>query len=142
MDKHRSRPYNPLIANTFFRVGFIEAWGRGIEKIKESCCESGIPLPEYTVKHEDIMVLFKNSDQVGDQVSDQVSDQVVEDIVLNKILEFCKIERTKKEIAEHIGYKNLTYMTRTFLKPLLESGKLEYTVPEKPKSRLQKYKTM
>ena len=37
MGKHRSRPYNPLIANTFFRAGFIEAWGRGIEKIKDSC---------------------------------------------------------------------------------------------------------
>ena len=34
MGKHRSRPYNPLIANTFFRAGFIEAWGRGIEKSK------------------------------------------------------------------------------------------------------------
>lgn len=32
MGKHHSRPYNPLIANTFFRAGFIEAWGRGIEK--------------------------------------------------------------------------------------------------------------
>lgn len=43
------------------------------------------------------------------------------------------------EISEYIGYKNLTYMTRTFLKPLLEKGKLLYTIPEKPQSRLQKY---
>ena len=48
MGKHRSRPYNPLIANTFFRTGFIEAWGRGIEKIKDSCKEAGNPMPEYT----------------------------------------------------------------------------------------------
>jgi ATP-dependent DNA helicase RecG len=60
MGKHRSRAYNPMIANTFFRAGFIEAWGRGIEKIKESCIESGNPLPEYTVKKEDIMVMFKS----------------------------------------------------------------------------------
>ena len=26
MGAHRSKPYNPLIANTFFRAGFIEAW--------------------------------------------------------------------------------------------------------------------
>lgn len=33
MQKHRSLPHNPDIANTFFRAGFIESWGRGIEKI-------------------------------------------------------------------------------------------------------------
>lgn len=75
----------------------------------------------------------------SDQVSDQVSDRVERDEVARKILEFCKIARTKKEISEYIGYKNLTYMTRTFLKPLLEKGKLLYTIPEKPQSRLQKY---
>ena len=47
----------------------------------------------------------------------------------------------KKEISEYIGYKNLTYMTRIFLKPLLDSNKLSYTIPEKPQSRLQKYIT-
>ena len=77
----------------------------------------------------------------GPKASDQVSDQVGSDAVVKKILEFCKIARTKKEISEHIGYKNLTYMTRTYIKPLLESGKLAYTIPEKPQSRLQKYIT-
>lgn len=69
------------------------------------------------------------------------SDQVGNDAITEKILEFCKTARTKKEISEHIGYKNLTYMTRTFLKPLLASDKLAYTIPEKPQSRLQKYIT-
>lgn len=77
----------------------------------------------------------------GPKASDQVSDQVGRDAVVEKILEFCKTARTKKEISEHIGYKNLTYMTRTYIKPLLESGKLAYTIPEKPQSRLQKYIT-
>ena len=33
LSSHRSMPYNPDIANTFFRAGEIEAWGRGIERI-------------------------------------------------------------------------------------------------------------
>lgn len=77
----------------------------------------------------------------GPKSSDQVSDQVENEAVVEKILEFCKTARTKKEISEYIGYKNLTYMTRTFLKPLLESNKMAYTIPEKPQSRLQKYIT-
>lgn len=32
MEHHRSQPYNPNIANGFFRAGYVETWGRGIEK--------------------------------------------------------------------------------------------------------------
>ena len=77
----------------------------------------------------------------GPTSSDEVSDQVENEAVEEKILEVCKTARTKKKMSEYIGYKNLTYMTRTFLKPLLESNKLAYTIPEKPQSRLQKYVT-
>ena len=73
MGKHRSRPYNPLIANTFFRAGFIEAWGRGIEKIKDSCKEAGNPMPEYTIKREDIMVMFKSLVSGTDQGTNQAN---------------------------------------------------------------------
>lgn len=59
MQKHRSLPHNPDIANTFFRSGFIESWGRGIEKICRLCKEYGIAEPEYTVHPNDIMMMFK-----------------------------------------------------------------------------------
>lgn len=32
MKTHNSRPYNPDLANTFFRAGYIESWGRGFKK--------------------------------------------------------------------------------------------------------------
>jgi len=56
MYTHSSRPINPLIANAFFRSGFIESWGRGIEKICDACVEHGIPLPEYVIHPEDIVM--------------------------------------------------------------------------------------
>lgn len=64
MQKHRSLPHNPDIANTFFRAGFIESWGRGIEKICNLCKEYGITEPEYTVHLNDIMMMFKANDTV------------------------------------------------------------------------------
>lgn len=45
--KHRSRPYNPDIANVFFRSGEIEAWGRGIERMVEACKNAGNPEPQF-----------------------------------------------------------------------------------------------
>ena len=59
--KHRSLPHNPDIANTFFRAGFIESWGRGIEKICTLCKNYGIPEPEYTVHPGDIMLKFNSN---------------------------------------------------------------------------------
>ena len=58
MERHRSQPYNPNIANGFFRAGYVETWGRGIEKICETCKKHGVPMPEYTLHLEDIMVKF------------------------------------------------------------------------------------
>ncbi|WP_303016238.1 ATP-binding protein [Holdemania massiliensis] len=58
MERHRSQPYNPNIANGFFRAGYVETWGRGIEKICEACKNHGVPGPEYKLNLEDIMVKF------------------------------------------------------------------------------------
>lgn len=35
LGKYPSVPFNPLVANAFFRAGYIESWGRGIERIQE-----------------------------------------------------------------------------------------------------------
>lgn len=58
MERHRSRPYNPNIANGFFRAGYVETRGCGIEKICEACKSHGVPTPEYILHLEDIMVKF------------------------------------------------------------------------------------
>ena len=47
LGRHRSRPYNPDIANVFFRAGEIEAWGRGIERIITACKKEGFPEPQF-----------------------------------------------------------------------------------------------
>lgn len=36
-----------FIANTFFRAGYIESWGRGIEKVMLVCKTYGCPKPEW-----------------------------------------------------------------------------------------------
>ena len=35
--KHPSRPFNPDVANAFFRASMIETWRRGIERMLEAC---------------------------------------------------------------------------------------------------------
>ena len=45
-----SKPYNPRIANAFFRAGMIEAWGRGIRRIVDMCKEAGNPTPQWKLE--------------------------------------------------------------------------------------------
>ena len=58
MKTHNSRPYNTDLANTFFRAGYIESWGRGIQKICEECNLIGAKIPEYNILGDDITVKF------------------------------------------------------------------------------------
>jgi len=59
LKKHPSKPYNPLIANAFFRAGLIESWGRGIEKIQQECSAVGSPPPEFSYDATGLMVKFQ-----------------------------------------------------------------------------------
>jgi ATP-dependent DNA helicase RecG len=59
MHKHSSIPYNPDIANAFFRTGYVEAWGRGTIKILEQCEEIGLPKPEFKNNGNDFWVIFR-----------------------------------------------------------------------------------
>ena len=59
MEPHDSVPYNPDIANVFYRAGYIEQWGRGIQKICESCDAVGAERPVYEMIGTSLRVHFK-----------------------------------------------------------------------------------
>jgi ATP-dependent DNA helicase RecG len=66
--EHTSLPYNPMVANAFFRAGFIESWGRGTVKIIEDCLEMDMNAPIYKAKPTGFMVDFmaKNLTYLGE----------------------------------------------------------------------------
>jgi ATP-dependent DNA helicase RecG len=57
------------------------------------------------------------------------------------ILSYCIVPQTMSAIAEHCGYKDRVNFTKLYLKPLLESGLILKTIPDKPSSKNQKYVT-
>ena len=48
--KHSSKPRNRNIADTMFKAGFIDTWGRGYKKIHDGFKKAGLPMP--TVKSQ------------------------------------------------------------------------------------------
>lgn len=57
--KHPSIPYNPDVANAFFRSGYIEAWGRGFSKMTTQCVSAGLPEPLYYYEMSGFWVVFR-----------------------------------------------------------------------------------
>lgn len=51
LKQHSSRPRNPLIADVCFKAGYIDSWGRGIQKIMNACKEAALPDP--IIKEQD-----------------------------------------------------------------------------------------
>ncbi len=58
--EHPSKPWNPHIANAFYRRGIIEHWGRGTNRIVELTTAAGLPAPEFIVTSADFRVRFWN----------------------------------------------------------------------------------
>jgi len=57
--KHPSKPYNPDIANSLFRSGYIESWGRGTLKMINECIKAGFPKPNYYYDMSGFWVEFR-----------------------------------------------------------------------------------
>lgn len=138
----RSMRRNPVIADLFHRMKYMERRGSGLKKIiSETEMLPGYKAefkPKFSSTAMDFKVTFKNLNYVPN-LNDLVSDQVSPKDITQSILEFCVTEKSKQEICSFVGYKNLTYFTRKYLKPLILNGQLKMTVPNKPNSKNQRY---
>lgn len=61
LNEHASHPRNKNIANTFYKAGFIEAWGRGMKKIRDSFAEAKLPMPSIENREGGVLVTIRRS---------------------------------------------------------------------------------
>ena len=64
---HESRPWNPLIARTFYRRGIIEEWGRGTIRMADLATASGLPRPEIEQRGDCVTVRFRRAEHLTDR---------------------------------------------------------------------------
>jgi ATP-dependent DNA helicase RecG len=98
---HTSKPYNPLIANAFFRSGQIEAWGRGIEKITEVCKEWNMPEPFFRIRQNEVMIGFNTESQFGEKFGDEFGENQSQMKII--LIMRRNPKASAKSIAEEIG---------------------------------------
>lgn len=127
-----SHPDNRAGCPTFWWYKYKKLYSGGTpEFIEGDVFRTVVPLAPIAVEK----VGPQDTTQVTTQVATQVTTQVA-------ILAFCKEPRSKAEIMEHCGYKNTKNFTQIHRRPLMESGQLQMTIPDKPRSRNQKYVTV
>ena len=123
---------NPVLARAMETLGYTENRYSGIPTIRRVLKEAGMPEPVFQNLRNQFCVIFYKK-----QVEPEISVPTPE----RDLLEFCRTPRSRKEIADYLGIKTVFYASKTYIEPLLKTGALSMTKPEKPRSKDQKYYT-
>lgn len=117
---HESKPWNPLIAHTFYRRGIIEEWGTGTLKMAEIAKDAGIPDPEIEDNNGYVTVRFRHRQPLPQQY------QSIESIGLGrKILAMIRRSENglaRREILARMGTDISKRKMRRILEELKDSG--------------------
>lgn len=132
-----SRRRNPLIADLLRRIHLIEAWGRGIPLILEKAPNvrfsqvAGIFITEFPR-------LVTAGNPAEEQVTPQVTPQFTPQVMT--LLGIIDGEHSREELQERLNLADRENFRKSYLLPALEARCVERTIPDKPNSRLQKYR--
>lgn len=134
---------NRRVGDFLKELHLTEGRGTGIPTIKRAMKNNGSPEPVLETDEQCTYFLTvlpvhpQLHDQVDDQDHDQVDDQDISEI--EKVLKYCQIPRSRKDILAKLGYVNHTLNFRKHLQPIIDDGLISRTLPEKPTSSKQRY---
>ena len=127
---------NPALAVMAETLTSAENRYSGIPTMRRAMREYGLPEPKFENRRHEFVVTFCNSLGEPQAPVPKPLDRYDEG---KDLLAFCRTPRSRQEIADYIGVKTVFYVMKHYVEPLLQSGQLAMTIPEKPKSRNQKY---
>ena len=117
---------NAALANMLELLNITENRYSGIPTMRMEFLNAGLPVPVFSVRHGEFKVIMKNGYH-----TETVS-------LTDSIIEFCSVPRSRAELISFTG-KSRNYVMGQIVAPLIESGKIKLTIPDKPKSSNQKY---
>lgn len=126
-------PRNRELMRIFRDLELVEQLGSGMHRILSAYDSSIFHISDhffeirFPVEGDSLQAVEQRRTQVTAQVTAQVGA-------------FCREPRSAKEIMEMLGLKHWKTFQSNCLIPLLEADFIERTIPDKPQSRLQKYR--
>lgn len=158
---------NPLLADMCERLRIMERRGSGFQKIFEDYAKNfanpgrrvpvleshpayfRVTLPSLVYGFDDQQlaavpsVMTPVATPVMTPVATPVakpSETLIDDVQRNVLAALCDGVMSTAELARAVGISQAKNMRRRYLRLLLDMRFVEYTVPQKPNSRLQKYR--
>ncbi|MBA3027649.1 MAG: hypothetical protein FP816_02390 [Desulfobacteraceae bacterium] len=164
----KSVPRNPLLFGLFYRMNLVEQIGSGVKRIRDLCRDYGVAEPLFEISEDWVTLSFPRPGEKGSEkermekaqaeaheeaqvgvksgrgidstgeVTPEVAPEVTPEVRL--MLLVLKREMTRREIMHAMGLSDEKHFREHYQQTAIRLGLMEMTIPEKPSSRLQKYR--
>lgn len=135
-------PRNKELIRIFKDIELIENIGSGVLRILDAYDKNCFKFMDHflrvSFKYRENPFKYKTEHEKPNKLIEQVKPNKKDDKI-KMIVQFCKEPKSAKEIMEYIGLKHRPTFIYEYLNPLMKENKLQMTIPDKPKSRMQKY---
>lgn len=121
---------NPKLARALETLKITENRYSGIPTIQREMREAGLDEATFEDSRNEFCVTFFNSETSAQSRAETSPEK--------ELLKFCQTPRSRQEIADFLGIQTISYVKK-ILEPLLTKGALKMTLPEKPKSKNQRF---
>ena len=126
---------NPLVAEAMRMMKYVNKFNRGVTRVQEMLKDNGNPPAEFDVN---AITAFRVNVHATNESDLSKGTSQTDKTIEERIIEFCNEPRSLAEIMAYLGYKDRIKFKTKFINPLINNG-LSMTLPDKPKSRYQKY---
>jgi ATP-dependent DNA helicase RecG len=139
-----SRRRNPLVAELFRRIHMVEAWGRGMPLIMSNAPEvefrevAGLFIASFARPSYQSDVGALTTESQPESRPESQPESMKQRVIL--MLQAGPL--SKAEISKKLGQKAVSGVLNQLMRNLLADGVVVQTLPDKPSSRLQKYKIL
>ena len=143
---HDSKPRNEIIARAMSWTSYVEKSGSGTGDIINKCRAWGLPDPEYCPDNVDFKTIIWRKEKVTPVTNLTPVENLppVKWMAANRFEQIVLALATRtmgsEELTRIVGVGAARDLRRRYARVLLDDGIIEFTIPEKPNSRLQKYR--
>ena len=135
----KSVPRNPLLFSMLYRMKLVEQIGSGIGRIRDACSEHGVGEPAIKVSPDWLTITFPRSIEV---VPPHVVPHVTPHVTLHVVRLIGALQgvMSRAELMKTLGLLDRRNFVEAYLQPALDAGLVEMTLPDRPRSRSQRYR--
>lgn len=135
---------NPALVTAMETLGKTENRYSGIPTIRCAMKKNSLPEPQFVNAHGSFQVVLYNGEgTLSHSISSDEGTAGGRTSQDEKgLIAFCRVPRSRAEIIQYLEIASGQYALRRYLDPLIRAGAIRLTIPDKPRSKDQRYITV